>query len=566
MIKYLTQIAFLTLFCSSNLLWGQENKNCDNIPPQYNLPENRVWAMGDSLGLDFNAPGGPTAISTYIHYNGASVADSNGQLLFCTNGLTVWNTNGVVMQNGLQLTGFALTPYGQTTQIIQVPYQSHRYYLFTIRGVSLYCNLIDLSLNNGQGAVVNSFALRGIILSGLWELANRIAAVSDCSRNAWLLVHDEYNAAFRAFHITTSGIDTVPVVSDFSNILPLANYGNGSIGNMVVSPNGKHLAMNCNINNTIWLTYYDFDPGTGQVSNPQILKRGNTNNMSMAAFSSDNSKLYCMALDSNSRFILQYDFNSSLPDSLITPDSVGLISNSSNSFLFFGGIRLGPDGKIYFGSRGMDNPDHGIAGFNAIGRINYPNNSGTACGFQDSVASVDLPALLPSGFFYGFFPTENVIPKSSLNIALHLQNDTLFAQPASYYSYHWYLNGSPVTGGNQTYLPIGDTGLYAVKVVDSACGCTDSVWYHLTEQPGMGIATVAAAHIRIYPNPANDKIFVASPQPLNLSLYDLTGRLLRQIEGKNQIDISAFSDGIYLLRIEDKQGRFVRVEKVVKRK
>jgi len=116
------------------------------------------------------------------------------------------------------------------------------------------------------------------------------------------------------------------------------------------------------------------------------------------------------------------------------------------------GLRLWPDGKIYFGTHGMEDPVTGKFGFRAIGRINYANNTETACEFQDSVASVDFSALLPSGAFLGFFPTPVVIPQSSLQISVQLQGNTLLAQPDSYGSYQWYLNGSALANGQNPYL------------------------------------------------------------------------------------------------------------------
>src|ERR1700753_1183744 len=78
---------------------------------QYNLPQSRIWAMGNKVGLDFTQVNDPLPIVTALA-NGneaaASVCDENGTLLFYTNGTTVWNRNGVQMPNGAALTGNGL--------------------------------------------------------------------------------------------------------------------------------------------------------------------------------------------------------------------------------------------------------------------------------------------------------------------------------------------------------------------------------------------------------------------------------------------------------------------------
>lgn len=558
--KYISYSLFLLFFgFASHSLYAQENKTCDDIIiPQYSLPENSVWAFGDSLGLDFNSPGSPSALQTYLNVDGrgaaASVADSNGQLLFYTNGNNVWSANGTVMPNGKYL-------FGLFCQLVKVPYQIGKYYLFTYTSY-LKCDLIDMSLNNGVGDIVTTFPLRGVPLTENIGLSHCVAAVADCSGNAWLLVHDVGSPAFRAFHITAAGIDTLPVISDFSNQIPNA-AGGGSATHMAVAPNGRHIAYSItSYNNPAKLTYYDFDPETGMVSNPRILKTHQDDFFSENAFSPDNSKLYCTVYrqNTNDSKIYQYDFNSSLPDSLIEPDTVWGTNDR-----YGGGLRLGPDGKMYFASHWGYVPEWHGSTFLSVGRINYPNLPAATCGFEDSVASVDFASLPNRGFFWGSFPTQTVIPQSSLQVSVQLQGDTLFAQPGNYGSYQWYLNGNPLANAQNPYLPLADTGLYAVMVTDSTCGCTDSVLYHVTALPGLGIATTAGQPFRVYPNPTHDKIFVEAPIPVNLSLYDLTGRLLRQSKGKNEMDISAFSEGVYLLRIKDSQGRFMKAEKVMKR-
>jgi len=67
--------------------------------------EANIWYFGENAGLDFNS-GTPVALT-----NGqldtlegcATISNNNGQLLFYTDGITVWNRNHVVMPNGYAL-------------------------------------------------------------------------------------------------------------------------------------------------------------------------------------------------------------------------------------------------------------------------------------------------------------------------------------------------------------------------------------------------------------------------------------------------------------------------------
>jgi hypothetical protein len=73
----------------------------------------------------------------------------------------------------------------------------------------------------------------------------------------------------------------------------------------------------------------------------------------------------------------------------------------------------------------------------------------------------------------------------------------------------------------------------------------------------------ARGRLKVYPNPADGFIRVSLPnagQNINqLSLYDLSGRLVRQlkmIRSEEQLDISGLKPGVYLLEGLSDQGRF----------
>eukprot|EP01035_Chromulina_nebulosa_P055523 gene55523-76076_t len=69
--------------------------------------ENNIWYFGNNCGLDFSTTP-PTALTNgKINTNEgcSSVSDAQGNLLFYTDGLTVWNKNHAVMDNGTGLKG-----------------------------------------------------------------------------------------------------------------------------------------------------------------------------------------------------------------------------------------------------------------------------------------------------------------------------------------------------------------------------------------------------------------------------------------------------------------------------
>ena len=60
----------------------------------------------------------------------------------------------------------------------------------------------------------------------------------------------------------------------------------------------------------------------------------------------------------------------------------------------------------------------------------------------------------------------------------------------------------------------------------------------------------------VYPNPVIDgKLYLSEES--NISLYDLSGRLIFQKEQVNSIDVSTLSQGQYILKTDD--GKTVKV-------
>ena len=129
----------------------------------------RIWLFADSAGIDFNDLTNPVTISSNIAnpcgVSFTSIADNSGQLLFYAAGVELtfysmraFDKNGNVMQNGDSLRGYPWV--GQGSMIIPIPADSNRYYLFIgnrtgSMGNNMYYNIIDMSLNNGLGAVVS---------------------------------------------------------------------------------------------------------------------------------------------------------------------------------------------------------------------------------------------------------------------------------------------------------------------------------------------------------------------------------------------------------------------------
>ena len=126
------------------------------------------WYFGRFAGLSFsNNPPSPVGGSQINTLEGTStIADENGNLLFYTNGVLVYNRNHELMPNGIGLKGHVSS--FQNSVIVPTPGNKNIYYVFTTdaienNGLNGYnYSIVDMTKDNGLGDVTTqNVALTG---------------------------------------------------------------------------------------------------------------------------------------------------------------------------------------------------------------------------------------------------------------------------------------------------------------------------------------------------------------------------------------------------------------------
>lgn len=336
--------------------------------------EYNQWHFGFHVSLSF--PGGtaaPALAGSQLNSGEAcaAIADGSGQLLFYTDGIQAWNKLHQPLANGTSLGGYAvpsgITPNSATqgAAIIAKPGSSTEYYIFTVDAAEndlragLHYSLVDMSRQAGLGEVVSK-AVPLPIAIGDGRLTEKLVIVRHANqRDIWVLVHGWNNNLFYGLLVTPAGISTTPVVSGGGLV-----HGGGSsftgppnwnaIGAMKVSPNGQRLALVQFRNAPVEL--FDFNAGTGIVSNPQQLTSVYTYSNYGVEFSPNSNVLYT----TSAQGLTQYDLLTGQPTSLSGAAS-------------YGALQLGPDGKIY---------EVGLTDGHRIDVIQQPNQPGLACAYQ----------------------------------------------------------------------------------------------------------------------------------------------------------------------------------------
>jgi len=250
--------------------------------------EYNIWYFGFNAGIDFNG-GAPVALTNgalSTSEGSSSISDAAGNLLFYTDGISVWNRNHSVMPNGTGLHGNSSSI--QAALIIKQPGTTDIYYVFTTTNnataYGMKYSVVNMTLNGGLGDVTT----KNIAL--VTPCGEKLAAVphTNCT-DIWILTHGYNNNTFYAYLLTSTGVN--PAIT--SNVGASHNGGsagafNSALGAMKASPDGTQLAV-CDQYSGLF-EVFDFNAGTGVVSN--TLSLSPIYRAFGTEFSPDGSKVY----------------------------------------------------------------------------------------------------------------------------------------------------------------------------------------------------------------------------------------------------------------------------------
>lgn len=442
--------------------------------------EANFWYFGRQGGLNFNNGTATVALGSNINTNEgcASFSSANGNLLFYTDGIKVWNKNHQVMPNGTNLLGNPSS--SQSAIIVPLPGNSNLFYIFTV-GANNYDNdgnlikstdglnsyKVDMQLNGGLGDV-DSGSRTDLSIGQNAQWTEKVTSVKGDECNTFWVI-SLVNNTFISYKIDTTGLINSPIIS------PVNFYSNDPRGYLKVSPDGKKLA-SATFGPQGNLMLYSFDDVTGIVSNDGQTLISNMPQDGQpygVEFSPRSSILYCATYVNNNRTNKLWQFNLKNPN---IASSKFLVNSKSG---YRGALQLAPNGKIY--ATVPPDYEHGTQFLDAV---NLPDELGINCSYQQNamdlgsgramqglppfIASILLPVEISDGITTQNL--NNTTAKRCLG-----ENYTLTPVNISGTStYKWTFNGIPFgTDPSLTLnnLSFSRAGIYKLEVENiDACG------------------------------------------------------------------------------------------------
>ncbi len=468
--------------------------------------QNSIWCFGDSSGIDFSS-GSAQNFVTSLDSRGtcASISSNQGDLLFYA-GTRVWfgPQSGIVYNRLHQATpnGDSLMGEAWYNEMVILPFpgDSNLYYIISIKSLrsalsGVYFSVFDMLAAGGMGDIVQ----KNIRLSNFYTW-DAMTAVRHANGRDWWVITREFidtlftgGNRFHIFLINPSGV--------FETIQSIGLPRYEQIGNLSISQQGDRLLFT-SIRGLIAL--FDFDRCTGTLSNQVIIDQQDTDVAYWGScFSPSGERIY---ISTNSEVGYLYQYNLSAP---VISNSQFPLDTIRDGLYPGGGLRLAPDGKVYWSS----------AWYNGT-QFNYP--------YQDTM----------------YHP---------VNTHLSVINDPdALGTACNYVRFGHYL------GGKRTYWGLPNNPDYSLgPVTGSIC---DSLTTNVTAPP------LQQAALHLFYHPDWQQLFVNASGLKGgqgqLQLYSTTGALLLTEAASiqppyytRQLDLSDLAQGVYILVLQTNTER-----------
>ncbi len=355
--------------------------------------EANIWHFGNHVGLDFNT-GNPVVLAGVGHYSdaaNATMSDSLGNFLFSFSGITIWNRDGDIMQNGDGIIGH--DDASQGALIVPLPGSDSKYYVFSVgvygHSKKFHYSIVNMKLDNGLGGIEPGNKNIEINM-GDYALDKITAVKHSNNRDIWIITRifpptgSSINDAYLSYLLTPGGFDDDPVINEVNYV----NYHKGLPGNMKISPDKKYFVVAYMNEAPEYKKDQAFDICSFNSHNGKINQLFTIGRRELyikdyepwaVEFSPDSKLLYLTYFNENPGSycyeLFQYDMQYIYDSALFKQSEIYIGSGQAN------GLQLARDGRIYCTGENI------YSYSDSMGVINKPWIRGVGCDFQNSVLS-----------------------------------------------------------------------------------------------------------------------------------------------------------------------------------
>ena len=558
----------------------------------YAQEQNTHWYFGSNNGINFETNPSTVLEDGQIASSNspATVSDSSGNLLFYTDGKSIWNKNHTVMQNGNNTLLNNEEYPNHSTVILPIP-KSNKYYIFTQKvyeefdefndssySGAFYFSIVNMDANNGLGNVetLNKELLYSSHqIDGEWNYYFKdhlmTTAMHSDGESYWLILKPTNN--FYAFHITEDELENAQdyvlstPIRDTANKQAKTSCSSDAINtkHLKTSPNSDKLAATYSSSGCLGganISVYDFDNATGEIG---YVKESNTVDPGYVSldFSPNGDFIYVLNLDYLEKGESQANinvYNSSDPTNLLLEIPINGKTNIQD--LRLGNfLQRGRDGNLYF----VD--DYATNKVSILKNADTPNSVEIVNDYLTFNTNVDqFPNLLPyQGCVSDFIATANINQNQNFNKST--QNTITATNTINSGAMVNYDAGTTVSLKTGFHAKSGAT----FKAFIEGCSTTSSKTIAskelekeiVLEEENILISNTTS----IYPNPTTGLFTIVSNEKIiHYAVFNSLNTVLYSNEtnsNKLVVNIQSLPMGMYIVRFTLASGEIV-MKKIIK--
>jgi len=454
--------------------------------------EGAIWYFGNQAGLTWctlQANNDPMYLMNSMlttNEGVATIADAACNLLFYTDGITIWDATHTAMSNTLSASpGGALQGDPSSTQsgvIVPKPLDPTTFYLFAVDAnlgtYGLTYSKVDMTANGGLGNV--DLAEKNVPL--FTPATEKITAVVHANGlDIWVITHEWGNNTFRVYLVTSLGFNPANYVT---TSIGAVHTGGSQFtrGYQKASPSGNKIVVAVEGGSSGFYELFDFDNTTGQLSNVVHLQNGYSDCYGVE-FSPDETYLY--ASERWGTPLRQFDITVPSANIQSTQTQIATLGTA-----YGGGLQLAVDQKIYLARSGQK----------YLGRINAPLEQGILSDYVDHAVMLgpDLSSAKTSQEGLPTFITSFFVPAQFEVVTSCFTDTVMFVipNPQGLTSAHWnfnYPNTNPywqLTSTEDTvYFEYPQGGVYNVEMITNRQGVLDTliIPVHFSQAPNANL-------------------------------------------------------------------------------
>lgn len=534
----------------------------------YPQGENDNWYFGNKAAVNFLTATPVVLTNSQMDTFEAvgTASDSSGNLLFYTDGVTVWNREHQIMQNG---TGLAGNDSSQQLAIVKDPSNPNKYYIFTTAMALsspptsfIAYTIVDMSLgtigSNGLnlGAVVPASKNIPILdPAGNIMQTEAITALPHANGNSYWILVPNGNYLY-SYLLDSSGLSSTPVTSSL-------NFAFNYVGNIRVSPkintnlNFTHLISINRWSTNIGSDVFSFNNTTGNITNDYFINVNSVNTFS-SEFNKDGSILYLCGYGHNQLYAI--DISNSQSSLIINPIYTAISSSTRPVIL----------------QRNMHNDIYAIIGNGSyLGKIINPDTYGSSSldinytYLNGNNGRLGLPQLIP--LHNNCIPNITLsAPETNTNYVYQVENNIVTQLNYNINNKNIIMNaGNSITLLPNTEITAGSNYLAAIKNCPAMKPSTTKfplepvkLYYDLDKEENNQNSFINDV-ISVYPNPTTSQ-FTINNQSNELDkweLFDLSGKLV--LQGNQAVgSVEGLAKATYVLKVSLKNNE-VKTHKLI---